>query len=266
VPVGDDMPDDHFVKVGHEAGMRHPLGAADGFGTMTPWLNLNKSAALTWCFVIGREGGVRWAGNPARDDEEFLAAVSRALREDLPPLAGPVPEELAEAVAEYVGGDLTRARTSAEKALGRLDKKKGDVETEARAVQARALLATIDAWLAARRGGLASAVANDDAETFARERRRVLAHFPKSDAVKELKTLEKGLREHGDLGARVAAWTEWLELEDERPPTFPARRDKDGERYAKKLRKRLEGGDAELPGRARCEGWLTAFDAVVASE
>jgi len=73
-------------------GLDHPLGLADGYGEMTPYVNMNVDRSLTWCFVIGREGGGRWACDPSRDDEEFLEAVRSALAEESPP---PLPETVA---------------------------------------------------------------------------------------------------------------------------------------------------------------------------
>ena len=70
VAIGDGQPDDHFVQVGREKGLEHPLGVADGFGSMTPYVNMNESKGLTWCFVVGKEGGIRFNGDPSIDDAE----------------------------------------------------------------------------------------------------------------------------------------------------------------------------------------------------
>lgn len=39
VQVGDDKPAEHFVKVGRELGIDHPLGLADAYGSMSPYMN-----------------------------------------------------------------------------------------------------------------------------------------------------------------------------------------------------------------------------------
>ena len=124
VAVQDGMPDDHFVKVGREQGLEHPLGIADGFGEMTPYMNMNVAKALTWCFVIGREGGVRWVGNPSSEEEEFLDAVRLALAEEpLPQLPAEIHGDYGAGVKAFVAGDLGSARKLLVKQADRLEGK-----------------------------------------------------------------------------------------------------------------------------------------------
>jgi thiol-disulfide isomerase/thioredoxin len=256
VLVGDDKPDDHFVKVGREKGLEHPLGVADGFGEMSPYVNLNEAKALTWCFVIGREGGVRWVGNPSRDEEEFLEAVRLAIAEEpLPLLPASVPEDYAKGIASYVAGDLGSAREALAKRAARLEGK----DDEAAAV-GRALVDAIDEHHRALSESLDSAVSARDAEAFVVTRRTLLARFGKAGAKKLVQSRERSLREDPELAAAIEAWTTWDTLRFERPALFPERADDASKRYAKDLRSFLKKAEEGAPGVGEAQALLAAYE------
>lgn len=262
VPVGDGKPDDHFVKVGRELGLNHPLGTADGFGGMTPYVNMNKSKGLTWCFVIGRDGGVRWSGDPSIDDEEFLESVRAALAaEPAPPLGEDPPEPLAKAIAFYVDGNFTKARAATEKAARKFAKKKASAEVTAVNAYAKKLLEDIDGHRMELMTRLDEALAARNAEAFVAARLTLLARYPKTDAAKHVKALEKEVKEDGAFAASVEAWAAWDELRRGRPALFPVRDDKTCARYAKELAKYVEGAPEDRPGLARARELHAAYAA-----
>jgi len=259
--VEDGQPDDHFVGVGQEMGIEHPMALASSFGEYSPYLNLNHQKNLTWCTVIGRHGAVVWKGDPSADGDEFLAAVSRAVAErDAPELGEPYAPELREALAELAAGDYAEARDTADKVARSHARKSGD-EAAAVAADAERLVACLDAHLAGQEAALAAAVTAGDAEAFAGAARAIAARYPKSDAAKRVRDARKALKESPELEAGVEAWDAWLDLAEERPALFPARADKDEKRYAKALRGYLKKNEAG-PGAATAERWLAAFDAL----
>ena len=58
----------------------------------------------------------------------------------------------------------------------------------------------------------------------------------------------------------VERWTVWEELRDAAPTLFPVRVDRDMQRYAKRLRKYVEGAPDDAPGLARAKAMLAAFE------
>ena len=258
VAVGDDKPDDHFVKVGREQGLEHPLGVADGFGEMSPYVNLNEAKALTWCFVIGRAGGVRWVGNPSRDEEDFLEAVRLAVAEEpLPPLPAAVPADYAKGIEQYVAGDLGRARDELAKKAGRLEGK----DAEAAAI-GRSLVEALDAHQRELTDALDRALSERDAEAFVVARRTLLARFAKAGAKKAVQSRERSLREDAELTAAIEAWTTWDALRMERPALFPHRADDASKRYAKALRRFLKKADEDAPGVGEARALLATYEGV----
>lgn len=242
VPISDGKPDDHCVEVGRELGIEHPLGVADGYGAMTPYLNMNVNRGLTWCFVIGREGGVRWAGDPSLDDEEFLEAVRAALLEEpLPPLPEDVPELLRPAVRHYVAGDLARARDEADKAAKR-GKEPPVPEAAARLVE------LVDSHRQQLLERLEAAFASRDAEAFLAARGPLLERFPRTEAAERVAELERQVKRDEAFREQLARWSAWDELRRAAPVLFGVRADRETKRYAKELRRYVERADPDAPG------------------
>jgi hypothetical protein len=240
-----------------ELGIEHAVGVAGMFGERSPYLNMNKMPGLTYAYVIARSGGVAWKGDPSREIDEFLEALQEALAA---PRGRAVPEgkqeELADAVAEYVTGDLAKARKLADKVGVRFGKKKGE-EAAAIAERARALVEAVDGTLEDLSSAFDVALEAADAESTARSLSGLRATFPKSD---QLSAATDRLRANAELSTSVDAWSAWLELEQARPPAFPERREKVEKRYARELEKYLKKS-AEGPGHELVAAWLERYAA-----
>ena len=259
VPISDGKPDEHCVEVGRAMGIDHPMGVADGYGAMTPYLNMNVNRALTWCFVIGREGGVRWAGDPSRDDEEFLEAVRTALFEEpLPPLPEEVPEPLSAAVRLYVARELARARDEAAKVLAKHEKPRQDAETAAAAAQ---LVEQIDLHREQLVERLEAAFAARDAEAFLAARTPLLERFPKTDAAKRIAELDLQVKRDEAFRRELDRWKAWDALRRSAPALFPIRADRETKRYAKELRKYVDGAEPDAPGLDEARKMIESFSA-----
>jgi hypothetical protein len=261
VPISDGKPEDHFVGVGREMGIEHPMGYADGYGGMSPYVNMNVNKGLTWCFVIGREGGVRWAGDPSIDDEEFLDAVRAALFEEpLPPLPEEVPEVLEEAVRSYVAGDLVRASGEIERVLAK-HRKTGEPEVASVVAAATGLRAQIEQHRVELLGRLEAAFEERDAESYLAAREPLLARFRKSDAADRVAELDAEGKRDDAFRHELERWRDWNELRSAAPVLFPARVDRETERWAKKLRKYVERSEEGTPGRDDARRMLEALSA-----
>lgn len=257
--VEDGQPDDHFVGVGTEMGIDHPMALASTFGEYSPYLNLNHQKNLTWCTVIGRHGAVVWKGDPSSDGEEFLEAVRTAVHErDVADLGDPFAEPLREALVEVVAGDYPKALKRARKISNAYGKKKGD-DAAAVAADAARLIAWIEEHQARSLAALESALQAGDAEAFVRAHHALVERHPKTDAAKRAAAARKEWKATPDLLADVEAWETWLALERERPVLFPARADKAGKRYAKALRSYLSKNQAG-PGAATAAALVEAFE------
>jgi hypothetical protein len=245
--IGSDTEETPGIKA-RELGIDHAVALADMYGEWTPYLNMNEMPGLTYAYVVGRAGGVVWRGDPSREEDELLEALSAALAA---PRVRAVPEgdeeELVDAVAAYVAGDFAKARKLAEKQAKRLAKTKG-----AGAAAARALVEAVDGTLDDLHAAALAAVEAADAEACARSLSALRAAFPKSDRMSAVDDL---LRANEELSTFVDAWLAWLELERARPPTFPARNEKLEKRYARELEKYLKK-NADGPGRGIARAWL----------
>lgn len=256
VPIGDGKPRDHCVKVGLDVGIQHPLGDSDGFGEMSPYVNMNVNQGLTWCFVIGREGGVRWAGDPSVDGEEFLAAVKKALLEEpMPPLPEGLPAALDDAVRLYVAGELARAADEAAK-VGARHARKGD-EDGAAAIRSAAdeLVGSINGYRQGLMTRLAAALERRDAEEYLASRRSLLERFPGTEEARRAADLDRQAKRDAGFRAELDRWTEWDDLRREAHVLLPARVDAE-KRFLKKLKSYVEGADETAPGLEEAKRWL----------
>ena len=252
--IGSDTEDTPLEKA-QELGIEYALALTAMFGEWTPYLNMNKMPGLTYAYVIGRSGGVVWAGDPSRDGEEFLEALSAALTAvRARVLPGALDSELSDAVGAYVRADFKKARKLADKAIKRFSKKKG-ADAQRIAGQAVTLTELVEGTLLDLSAAFEQAWEARDAAACALTARALQGAFPKSDAAAGVRA-----RLAGDAAfeGSVEAWSTWLELRDARPPSFPVGRDKLGTRYAKSLAKYLKK-NADGPGAERAGAWLERY-------
>ena len=253
--IEDGNPDDHFISVGREMGLRHALGVADVDGAMTPYLDLGRNKSLTWCFVIDRSGALRWAGDPSGDEEEFLEAVSQALDAAAPQLPSAPSPAFTKAVGFHLAGEHARVAKELDKVLSRYGKEKDDAPI---ADAAREWLQRIDEHREQLGASLDAAFEAQDASAFARAAAAIERGFPRSEIAERLEGHLEAMDEAFEEA--VEACVEWGELARERPASFPARADKAGKGYARKLQKYLKRADDRTPGADRARAWLERFE------
>ena len=243
---------------GSEMGIEHPIGFTAYFGEQTPYLNMNVNAGLTFAFVIGKDGGLRWQGNHAGDRDEFLDAVRSALNAPAasPLSAGLAPDlapELADAVEYYVTGEYDRAGTLADKLSKRFGGKSG-ADAQRLAELARELRAAVDQTASDFTARLDTALAERDPEALLRASSALERGFSR-DVSKRAAGVRKAALKDPEWAEELEAWEAWLELEAERPPLFPVVQGKQEERYARRLTRWL-GDRTEGPGVDRARAWL----------
>lgn len=262
----EDVSDDHWLAVGQQLGMQHALGETSYFGEYSPYFNLNKNSSPTYGFIIGKSGLVRWRGDLGTKTDEFFVALREALEAPAgPALPASLDAEFAKALGAWLEGDFDRALAETLKVERRYAKKSSQ-EALLIAAQAEALAASLQGYASELLAEARRALAASHAEPLARALATLASGFNKGETGKQLKALHKQLAADAALEGQVEAWFAWYELSAERPATFPARRDKAGERYAKQLARFVARSD-DGPGAQRAQSWLQAWErTLVASE
>lgn len=244
-------------RVLDEFDVRHPVASENPFRNENPYVDASANPT-TYVFVIGRSGEVVWRGDPSRDLDECLEAISEALGSSAGRgLARAPHEDLREATREYFSGSCVKARKAAEKLRDRHAKKKSE-ESQRIAADAAHLIERIDALAERLSTALETAREHRDAPAMVRARDEILARFAKDELAETAEAISKEAAADPDFGARITAAEAWLALEDARPPLFPARRDKASVKFAKALRAYLEDSEDGF-GRAEAEAWLDRY-------
>ncbi len=211
--------------------LEHPI-AIEKFEESHPPFVDPKLHPPCWAFVVGRGGGLRWQGDPARDEKAFLTAVKDAL--EVPEVAAvgrPLHERLAKALAEYYAGRLSRAlslamdeRDAAQKSADKAGL--GDAQMLEKTVHESQLI-----WLR----DLENAAAKQDSTAYVALVRACRLGFAKGDVAKDLERLDREAHKDGFFEMRLIDSQKYFEMFEERPILFPARKDAAGEKFAKKL-------------------------------
>jgi hypothetical protein len=252
---------DSTLRDAKKLGIEHSFALGGAMGGSSPYLDMSVNGNLTYAFVIGRCGGIAWKGDPSRDPEEYLQAVTRALTgapaEPLPPTIRP---ELAGATKSYVLGELEAAEKDARKIHAQVEKRP-DADAAAVKTGAQALLACIDATRTKLLDQLTAAAEAKDAERFERARSGLAAAFPRGDTAKRCAELVKTARADAGFASTCDAWAAWLELERTRPASFPASAAYGGAKYAQLVARYLEKSK-DGPGAAGARAWLATFEAL----
>lgn len=247
--------DEMYLDAAKARGLGHTIASANWFGQDSPYLNLNETAGPTYAFVIGRSGGVVWAGNHAKDQDAFLEALREALAAPAAPALPPsLDGGLDDAVRAYVERDFPRAEKIARKIAARHRKKK-DPASQELAAQAERLATLVTRHHDALAAPFVdSADDSATAEDIARSYLGLLADFPKAEATRRA---EKWIAGRDAGRDEVRAHIAWLELAAQRPPLFTSRFEKPEKRYARKLESYLKKNPAG-PGAPTASAWLEA--------
>ena len=252
--------DAKLMAEAHALGIEHPIGMVDYHGTWSPYLDVNEHP-LTHVYVITRSGGILWAGDPSSDLEEFLDAVDRALDA---PRAEPLPEtlhaELAAAIEEYVSGEMEK---SWKHAVAVRDKhsRRTAAESAAIAADASALVGLIETTRRTLADASSAALAARDYESLLLADGALALSFPKSDEARDAHARVEGVRADPTLEPVLSGWEEWLELQAERPPLFPAVEGPAQKKFARAVQRFLDSRAEESPGVATARAWLERFEA-----
>jgi hypothetical protein len=235
---GDDALERELAELERHR-VRYPVARAE-FGRRTgPYVDV-ATHGLAYAFVVGPNGALLWEGNPAADEEGFLAAVQAAYaRPVVAPLDAPLHAELAGAEVAYLAADLRNAEARARRVA---DSEDPDVALGAAEIL-RLIDATADGWLrAARSHGDAGKDGGPDLR-YAEAAAWIRTALERKPAEKELGAIEDELVRRKGWRAREQELGEWLELRPDRPALFPARVTKAGDAHAKKLAKLLRSLD-----------------------
>ncbi len=209
----------------------HPIAIEKFEASHSPFVD-SKIHPPCWAFVVGRGGGLRWQGDPARDEKAFLAAVADAL--DVPEVAKlerPLHEKLAKALTEYYAGKLSRALSLAadEREAAQKSPDKAGLE-DAQLLEKAAHEAQLT-WLRE----LENAAAKKDSTAYVALVRACKLGFAKGDVAKDLERLDKEAHKDGFFEMRLIDSQKYFEMFQDRPILFPARKEAAGEKFAKKL-------------------------------
>ncbi len=256
--VGDDT-NKSILEEGEKLGLVGPLAVTDVDGSGTPYLDMGRNGNLTYAYVIGRQGGILWRGDPSRKREEYVAAVAQALNA-VPCAPLPAPDAFGEALApalhDYVLGDFQKCEAGAQALLKKIGNKAG-AESEKAKADAGALLALVERTRKQLLDELERSGGAKDAEHFQKALLDVRRAFPKGPEVQRASELEMYVTIQNDQGPNCLKWGAWYALAAARPATFPADKDAAGTKYARELGKyaKQEG----VPGLERAKDWLEAF-------
>lgn len=227
---------DSTKKVMQDMGMKHAVAVENPFKSTSPYIDVSKNA-ITYMFVIGRNGDVVWRGDPSSHLKECLAAVQHALnQEGGRQLARELDEKLSKAVAPYFAGDYGRARSTAKKLASRYGRSRKP-KSVAIAADANYLIERIDSVGKMLGERLERAMKDKDLAGLLSAKDELERGFAKDELWKKLAPSVKAMMNDKALAADLERAAAWRELQMDRPPLYPLRRDKSSKRYASRLKK-----------------------------
>jgi hypothetical protein len=231
IGIADDLELEAARAAAKSMGLEQPIAVDKLADSKSPYVDLATHAAC-FAFVVGRGGGLLWAGNPALDEKGFLAAVKDALaRHAVVPVERRLHEKLGKALAEYYAGHLSRALTLAQDERKAAEKSgEKQVSEDARLLESTAKDAQL-AWLRE----IGEATLKKDATRYVELVQVCKAGLARGDVAADLDRLEKEVHKDNFFEARLLDAQKYLELLDDRPILFPVRRDAAGDRFAGKL-------------------------------
>ncbi|MCZ6598595.1 MAG: hypothetical protein O7B99_13210 [Planctomycetota bacterium] len=219
-------------------GIEHPVALTDLLGSGSPYV-AGAVNGLTYAFLIGPSGELVWRGNPMKKEAGFLEAVRDALaRHPLPRVEWPLHDELDPALAGYYPGELSRAESAAAKTESGA---KPGLAADADYLQKRIGLAAIELL-----HDLREAVSKRRVDDFVVLRHFGRIAFPRGEIAKEIGRLEKEALKVTNFQNRMRDNEKWLDLQEDRPALFPARKSRTGNKLAKKLEKFLRSTSNSL--------------------
>ena len=209
-------------------------------------------------FVIGRSGGLVWMGSPLEDEKGLLEALGEELRKYPAPAIGRVLQPaLGDALESYYAADWKKASSLADKLLKKFGKPKDDTS---RLVVEDAQL--VHDKLATHRGQMLDEARNLMGQRLAFGYLQVEAAarrgFPKTALSKEITQIGKEALK-GLASITFDDTTRWMELHEERPVLFPARKSRAGDRFAKDISKFLRKTFNDIPVTQQARYLLEAY-------
>jgi hypothetical protein len=202
-------------------------------------------------WVIDRAGFLAWAGPPSAEEKTLLRTLGALLDSPgAPPLGRPLHSALARAATAYAEGRWGEARSLAERLRSKHDG--GGPEDAAIAEDARLLAEAVGEHEVALLRQALEDLERRRLFTFLGELEAMRRGFPKSDASAEVERALKDFRK--GLGGGIVEDAEALrEMLEKRPPLFPARVSRAGDRLRKDLEKftKRSSNDVEPTQRAR---------------
>lgn len=222
-----------------EYGMKHSIMLMSALEDKCPYIDTGRNG-VTYVFIIDRQGRVLWRGNHAAKEKDFLKELQKALNQTpLPSLGRDLSPKLNSAQSKYYEGEFAEARKSAMKIRDKYAKRSGSAfaaitEDAARVIEA------VDKTAADLVERMKSALEKGDALAFAEAADLMAKGFDKTDEGKKASSIEEEAQKNRDFANELKAARAWLALEQERPPLFPALKDKSYKSFAKKLKRYLK--------------------------
>ncbi len=212
-------------------------------------------------FLVGRSGLLLWRGDPVREQEAFLEAVRLALGQPAAPcLERDLRPELGEACAEYCAGRYGLARSLAEKVRGRFEEAAGE-EAEGIAADAEHLIGLVSRLEQEHLDSARDALVKHRSMRFMVSIDVLSRGFPKTRSSRLAQEMVKE-SVRGRFAGSFRDARDWFEIRGERPPLFPARRDREGDRFAREIEKYLRKTHNDVGATQEARRLMEAYEAV----
>jgi hypothetical protein len=230
-----------------DADWRVGLVAEDAEGIWAQWALASPGDVA----LVGRGGELAWIGM-LDDEKSLLKAVEELLpRPIVPALSPPSQAELDRALEKYWEGELSKAASLAESAAKGAD--------EALATAAQDLIdAVAEAEMSWPRE-LGEARRGNNELRYLRLLAAIEKAFPRGDAADAAEEIDKEARRDTFFPGRLHDGENYLELLEDRPILFPARKDSKGNAFARKLEKLLQASSNDIPSTQRARALLDAY-------
>jgi len=217
-------------------------------GRADAWFDDDPSARDR-AFLVGRSGDLLWSGSMADDWPDFYAHLLEAYRRiALPALDDECGGVLLDACATYYAGKLPIAAKQASEA--------DDASVRA---AADSLLAKVASAQQQLESSLVAAAESGDAFEFARLERLAKKALDPKEFGPRLRELVRSMRKVRGAADELGVARDWFELVEVRPAFYPARKEKDGDRFSAHARTILGKCAPESRVRAAIEPLLARY-------
>ncbi len=216
--------------------LEHSIALVSIIEKSIPYVDVSKNG-LTYIFIIGRNGKIRWRGDYVVKEREFLKALWKALREEpVPPLEKALHPALDQAVSQYRDRSFVDAKNAAAKIKIKYGKKK-DSDSADIVRDADCLIDKIDEIAVSLINRMEEGKKNNRGLAFVKARELLAAEFPKTEAADRAKALGKESSRDKSFSAELMAAQAWTALLDKYPVLFPVEKNAKTLSFLKKLTK-----------------------------